>query len=178
MNGKIFTAPELSAWWLPYDRNAIMRYGNTVNSSIPTDPDEAEFPEEPWPTDVLIRIKSSPPPPALSPSVFVNSAPIASPPPANWQGPALGQAPLISAAAAGLSDYSSPNSVQTVDGQEDVPREENLQEFRGLSKKDELIHAIISWSTLESYPLRVGISLPVQNPANQEFHEIQFLGRN
>jgi hypothetical protein len=59
MDGKIFAAPEPTAWWLPYDRKAIMRFGNSVNCAIPPDPNMAEFPEEPWPADVMIRIKSS-----------------------------------------------------------------------------------------------------------------------
>jgi hypothetical protein len=32
---------------------------------------------------------------------------------------------------------------------------------------------MISWTTLESFPLRVGISLPIQNPVNNESHETQ-----
>jgi hypothetical protein len=60
-----------------------------------------------------------------------------------------------------------------VEGQQEEPPDEELQQFRGLSGKDDLIHAMISWSTLESYPPRIGISLPVQNPANQECHEVQ-----
>jgi hypothetical protein len=130
MNGKIFAAPETTTWWLPYDRNAIMRYGNTVNSAIPQDPDMADFPDEPWPTDVLIRIKSALPPPALSPPIFVGGNPISSPPPSSWQGPAIGQAPPISTAAASLSGYSSSNSVQTLPGQKDEPPDPSLQTFR------------------------------------------------
>jgi hypothetical protein len=30
-----------------------MRYGHTINTNIPEDPDEAEFPDEPWPDDVV-----------------------------------------------------------------------------------------------------------------------------
>jgi hypothetical protein len=163
MNGKIIQAPEATAWWLPYDRNAIMRYGNTVNSIIPPDVDMAEFPDEPWPADVLIRIKAAPSPQALSPPIFVGGPPPSSPPPTSWQGPAIGQAPVISAAAASLSDYSSPNSTQMLPGQKDELPDPSLQVFRGLSEVDEQVHKLISWTTLESYPLRVGISLPVPN---------------
>jgi hypothetical protein len=85
----------------------------------------------------------------------------------------LGQAPVISADASGLTGYASPNTTRTVEGQQEDPPDEGLLQFRGLSGKDELVHKMISWTTLESYPLRIGICLPVPNPANQEFHEIQ-----
>jgi hypothetical protein len=45
--------------------------------------------------------------------------------------------------------------------------------FRGLSKKDELVHAMVSWITLESFRSRVGISLPIQDPVGGDFHEGQ-----
>jgi hypothetical protein len=64
-----------------------------------------------------------------------------------------------------------------VEGQAEQPPDEGLQQFRGLSEKDHLVHAMIPWTTLESYPLRVGVSLPVLNPASEDgeelFHEAQ-----
>jgi hypothetical protein len=54
--------------------------------------------------------------------------------------------------------------MRTVEGQPEEPPDEGLLEERGISKKDELIHAMISWTTLESYPLRIGVSLPIVNP--------------
>jgi hypothetical protein len=180
LEGTILRAPQVTTWWLPYNKIAIMRYGHTVNSAIPEDPNEAEFPDEPWPDDVMIRIKSHPslqvPPTAL----FAGDPSQASPPsgpPTGWQGPALGQAQPISADAAGLVDYTSANVTRTVEGQQEEPPDEELQAFRGESKKDHLIHAMISWATLESYPLRIGVSLPVVNPALEDgeavFHEAQ-----
>jgi hypothetical protein len=104
MNGKIFAAPEPTAWWLPYDRNAIMRFGNTVNSAIPPDVDMAEVPDEPWPIDVPIRIKSSIPPLTAASPVSIGGSPKTFTPPGSWQGPPPGQAPPISVTAASLSD--------------------------------------------------------------------------
>jgi hypothetical protein len=48
-----------TTWWLPYDFEAIVRYGHAVNSSIPEDPNEAEFPPTPWADRVVIRGKTS-----------------------------------------------------------------------------------------------------------------------
>jgi hypothetical protein len=45
---RIIAAPMVSTWWLPYDLNAIMRFGHAVNTVIPEDPNEAEFPPLPW----------------------------------------------------------------------------------------------------------------------------------
>jgi hypothetical protein len=155
-----------------------MRYGHSVNSDIPEDPAEAEFPNEPWPKDVVIRIK-------LHPGVSVPAAPFttggsgssAPAPQLKWIGPALGSVPMIGDAAAGLVGYSSSNSTRVVEGQEEFPPDEGLQLFRGLTEKDHLIHVMLSWTTLESYPVRVGVSLPVPNPVLEDgevvFHEAQ-----
>jgi hypothetical protein len=62
IEGTILSAPQVTTWWLPYNREAIIHYGHSVNSSIPADPNEAESPLEPWPNDVTIRIKSHRPP--------------------------------------------------------------------------------------------------------------------
>jgi hypothetical protein len=171
--GTILRAPQTSTWWLPYNREAIMRYGHSVNSSIPADPNEPEFPDEPWPHDVTIRIKSHPDPQVPAASLPVDgSNPSGSGPPKGWTGPDVGYAPLISAAASGLQNYSSPNDkIRTVEGQEEPP-DESLQQFRGVTQKDDLIHSIISWATPESYPLRIGVSLPVVNPVMVEDEEV------
>jgi hypothetical protein len=47
LEGVIIHAPQPTTWWLPYDHNEIMRYGNSLNTSIPADQDMAEFPPEP-----------------------------------------------------------------------------------------------------------------------------------
>jgi hypothetical protein len=174
LEGTILRSPQASTWWLPYNKEAMMRYGHTVNSSIPENPDEAEFLDEPWPQEVTIRIKSHPgPQPTTAPVSADGSSPMAMGPPATWMGTAPGLAPPISQAASGLQNYSSPNDkIRTVEGQEDEPPEENLQQLRGVAKKDDLIHSIISWATLESYPLRIGVSLPVVNPVMVDGEEV------
>jgi hypothetical protein len=171
--GNILSAPEASAWWLPYNKEAIMRYGHSVNSSIPADPNEAEFPDEPWPDAVIIRVKSHavPQPPAAPLPADGSNPPVAGSP-AGWTGPDLGYAPLISAAASGLSGYTSVNKSRTVEGQTEEPPDEGLQQFRGVSQKDDLVRSIISWTTLESYPLRIGVSLPMLNPVMVDGEEV------
>jgi hypothetical protein len=57
MNGVIIPTPSVTSWWIQYDFEAIMRCGNSVNSSIPPDPSEAEFPPFPWGNRVVVRIK-------------------------------------------------------------------------------------------------------------------------
>jgi hypothetical protein len=58
LDGRILKAPQTTTWWIPYDLEAIMRYGNSVNSDIPADPNEAEFPPTPLADEVTMRIKS------------------------------------------------------------------------------------------------------------------------
>jgi hypothetical protein len=129
LEGTILYAPEVSTWWLPYNREAIMRYGHSVNSSIPADPNEAGFPDEPWPNDVTIRIKSHAVPqvPAAPSLADGSQNPSASDAPTGWTGPDLGSAPTISAAASGLQDYTSANKTRTVEGQAEEPPDEGLR---------------------------------------------------
>jgi hypothetical protein len=179
IEGRILRAPQASTWWIPYNLEAIMRYGHTINTDIPEDPNEAEFPPLPWHDDVIIRIKSHAPPqvPAAPLPVDGSQNPPAPGSPLGWTGPALGQAPVIRADAAGLTGYTSPNTTRTVEGQQEELPVEELQLFRGLSQKNQLVHDMISWTTLESYPLRIGVSLPIPNPGStedfEEFHEAQ-----
>jgi hypothetical protein len=179
LNGLIIHAPQVTTWWIPYNKIAIMRYGNSVNCGIPHDPNEAECPDEPWPMDVTIRIKSHP---AVQPLAAPLPAgdpprPPRSLPPGSWQGLPPSQALEISAAASGLVGYTPVNGTRTVEGQPEEPQDEGLLQFRGTSKKDDLIHAMISWATLESYLIWAGVSLSVVNPAQEDgeevFHEAQ-----
>jgi hypothetical protein len=55
LEGSIIHAPGITDWWVPIDREAIMRFGHSVNSAIPDDPNEAEFPPEPWNEHMAIR---------------------------------------------------------------------------------------------------------------------------
>jgi hypothetical protein len=98
LNGTLVNAPELATWWIPYNYEAIMRYGHLVNADIPEDPNEAEFPPSPWKDEVTIRIKShaSPQVPAAPLSVGGPQNPPAPGSPRGWTGPALGQASPIS----------------------------------------------------------------------------------
>jgi hypothetical protein len=62
LEGTILEDLMASSWWLPYDLNAMMRRGHSVNTSIPDDPNEAEFPPLPWRDRVVTRVKSQAPP--------------------------------------------------------------------------------------------------------------------
>jgi hypothetical protein len=179
IEGRILEAPAITTWWLPYELNAIMHYGHSVNSSIPEDPGEAEFPPTPWPERVVIRIKyqalpqnpAAPLPAGGDPQS--SSAPGS---PSGWKGPALGQAPAISADASGLVGYHSQYQGATESRGED-PEEEatdpELLRIRGETKRDEEVHMLISWTTRKDYPTWVGISLPIQDPVGGEYHEGQ-----
>jgi hypothetical protein len=175
IEGRILKAPQVTTWWVPYHLDAIMRYGRSVNTAIPEDPNEAEFPPTPWPDEVIIRVKSqaSPGSPAALLSVDGSPGPSAPDSPSAWKGPALGQAPPISADAAGLADYTSPYSARTVEGQQGESTDEELLRLRGETKINDEVHMIISWTTREDYPLWIGISLPIQNPDGFECHEGQ-----
>jgi hypothetical protein len=61
LDGSIIHPPDITSWWEPMDREAIMRFGHSVNTAIPEDPNEAEFPPEPWNKHVAIRIRLPPP---------------------------------------------------------------------------------------------------------------------
>jgi hypothetical protein len=150
-----------------------MRYGHSVNSAIPENPDEAEFPPTPWPDEVTIRIKSQAPPqnPAAGDGLR-GSSPAPDLPP-GWKGPALGQAGPISAEAAGLADYTSPYSARTVEGQPEEPPDEELLRLRGEARGDDKVHHMISWTTRKDYPLMVGISLPIPDLSIERATEAQ-----
>jgi hypothetical protein len=119
IEGRILESPIITTWWFPYDHQAIMRYGHSVNTDIPEDANEAEFRPEPWPERVVIRIKSQAPPqnpaaplPAGDGSQDPSLAPGS---PSGWKGPALGQAPPISTDASALVGYHSPMVAQCLE---------------------------------------------------------------
>jgi hypothetical protein len=91
IEGTLIQAPLPMSCWLPYDFNAIMRFGHTVNSDIPEWGDEAEFPPAPWGVRVTIRVKSQAPPAqplAPLPADDGSSSPLSAPGlPAVWTGP-------------------------------------------------------------------------------------------
>jgi hypothetical protein len=111
--------------WIPYDLNEIMRWGHSINTDIPEWGDEAEFPRLPWGDRVVIRVKSQAPPnqpsaplPAGDGSQDPSSAPGL---PATWKGPALGEAPPISADAAAWANYHSPYDTKAADQEPEDP---------------------------------------------------------
>jgi hypothetical protein len=175
LEGQILADPNLSTWWYQYDLGKIMRHGHRINTEIPEDPDQAIFPNLPWPERVVIRIKSQAPPqiPAAPLPAGGNPLPLVSGSPSGWQGVALGQAQPISADASGLVGYNSPNQGQDGSKMGDLPPDPELLRFRGEDKKDEEVHSIISWTTRKSYPLWAGISLPARYKVGDEFHEMQ-----
>jgi hypothetical protein len=75
--------------------------------------------------------------------------------------------------ASGLSDYTSPYSARTVEGQIEELTDEELLRIRGESKRDDEVHAMISWTTREDYQLWIGTSIPIQDPVGGEYHEGQ-----
>jgi hypothetical protein len=119
--------------WVPYDLGQIMRRGHSVNSSIPEDISQVEFPDFPWGDEVTIRIKSQNSPPIASIPTPSSDPQRLIAPPSSWQGPALGQAPAISTDAADLTGYTSPNAGQDGATLGDLPPDPDLQVFRGLS---------------------------------------------
>jgi hypothetical protein len=175
IEGRMLEAPLPKSCWPPYDLNEIMRFGHSINSAIPDDANEAEFPPTPWGDRVTIRVKSqaSPSPPSSPLPVGDGSLDPPSAPglPTAWKGPTLGQAPPISADAAELANYHSP--YQTVAADQE-PEDWELQRLRGISCSDAAIHTLVSWTTRKDYPTFVGISLPIQDWVGQDFHEIQF----
>jgi hypothetical protein len=176
LNGLIIKAPELTTWWIPYNHDAIMRYGHSVNSSIPEDPNEAEFPPTPWRDEVTIVIKSRASPTVPSAPIPAGGSAASAQPlvsPGSWQGPALGQAKPISVDAAGLTDYQSANEVRTVENQPEEPPDPEVLRLRGETGKDEEVHGMISWTTRKGYPLIVGISLPIPDESLDGAHEAQ-----
>jgi hypothetical protein len=85
----------------------------------------------------------------------------------------LGQAPSISADAAALVNYSSPNTGQDGTTTGDLPPDPDLQVFRGLSEIDATVHKMIGWTTRKDYPLMVGISLRIEDLSFDRGHEAQ-----
>jgi hypothetical protein len=160
------------SWWIPIDREAIMRFGHSVNTSIPEDPNEAEFPPEPWPNHVIIRIKSAPPPPTLPMPEPAGGDPSASGLSTSWTGPALGQAPAISPDAATLANYISPNQSFPTDGELD--EDLALSILRGTLKMDEEVQRLVAWNTRKDYNTMVGIALPIKHWVGEDYHVIQF----
>jgi hypothetical protein len=81
---------------------------------------------------------------------------------------------MISADASGLVGYHSQYGSGAADQgeEEDVPDPELLR-LRGISQRDEEVHALISWTTGKDYQLLIGVSLPIQDPEGGDSHEGQ-----
>jgi hypothetical protein len=54
-----------------------------------------------------------------------------------------------------------------------LPPDPTLLRLRGETKKNEEVHAMISWTTRKDYPLMIGIGLPAKYKVGEEFHEVQ-----
>jgi hypothetical protein len=94
--------------------------------------------------------------------------------PLTWAGPALGQAPPISADASALTGYHSQYETRAADhGEEDDQADPELLRLRGEAQRNEEVHGIMSWTTRKDYQLMVGISLPIQNPVGGDCHQGQ-----
>jgi hypothetical protein len=91
-NGHLIRDQVVSSWRLPYDRDEIMRYGHRLNTDAPPSAAEAEFPREPWPDQVTIRVKS--PVPVMTPPAptLVGGPSGQLPPPGAWGRAQLGPA--------------------------------------------------------------------------------------
>jgi hypothetical protein len=58
IEGREVTTGFAQRWRYPYDRAVIMDHGSRLDNAIPLDPNEAAFPDEPWPVRVDIQIRS------------------------------------------------------------------------------------------------------------------------
>jgi hypothetical protein len=79
LNGHTIQDSVVSSWWLPYDKEEVMRYGHRLSSDIPHSAADAEFPPEPWPNRVTVRLKSAAPRPVSAPATPVEDNPSHSP---------------------------------------------------------------------------------------------------
>jgi hypothetical protein len=93
--------------------------------------------------------------------------------PSTWTGPALGQAPPISADAAALVGFHSQYDTIPAD-----PNEPEILRLRGISNSDEDVHALISRTTRKDYPTWIGISLSCRDAVGEDYHKIQFWEEN
>jgi hypothetical protein len=135
-----------------------MRYVNSLNLSIPTDTNEAEFRQEfRWPYRVVIRVKSAPAPNMPAAPLPANGPPSAPSLPKTWADVDPRNSASISAAASGLEGQRYLNAGTSVDDDPDQTGEE-IAILRG-AKRDEAVHKLISWTTFKDYPTHVGISL-------------------
>jgi hypothetical protein len=117
--------------WHPYDKEAIMRYGHSIDVEIPEGEGLGRFPPEPWGLEVDVWTKSddenaSAEPIPIQPQIL------------GWRGAPLDQAPAISQNAAGLDGYVSPNTGLAPSGQDppDAEAAAELERMRGWSEVD------------------------------------------
>jgi hypothetical protein len=90
--------------------------------------------------------------------------------PVTWTGPALGQAPPISAAASGLTNYVSPNQARSAD--DAFEEDAGFSRLRGTLQTDEEVRKLVAWTTRKDYPTNVGISLQIRNWVGEDYHAI------
>jgi hypothetical protein len=176
LEGSLIEAPVATSWWLPYDLEAVMRFGNSLNSSIPSNLAEAEFPPTPWADRVVIRVKSTAAPNIPLAPLSAGCSPPAPGLPKTWADvdTRLGHTPPISEASSGLAEYTSPNEQKTSKIQDDPGALEELRRSRGLEGGNEAVHKILSWANRKNYEVHVGISLEIPDTEGSESHEIRY----
>jgi hypothetical protein len=80
--------------------------------------------------------------------------------------------PSVSADAAALVGYVSPNQSRPADGQ--LEEDAELSRLRGTSQADEEVGRLTAWTTRKDYNTLVGIALPIQDWVGEDYHVIQF----
>jgi hypothetical protein len=158
---------------MPYDKALIMEHGNRGDSVISFDPGESEVPEEPWPDEVYIRIKSGTPPrvkkqpfqsasdgdgtasshPGSDPSTRASQASGKT-----WKNATPGPSFVGDVDTTALASYQSGNVTQFSAIPDDPLVLAQLE-------ADLAVHKAISWATRKNYEIHMGISLAVPNPA-------------
>jgi hypothetical protein len=69
-----------------------------------------------------------------------------------------------------LVDYNSPNQ-GTENLQLEEPEDPELMRIRGTAMRGEMVHKEISWTTRKGYKLWIGVSLQINNPVGEHYHE-------
>jgi hypothetical protein len=175
---------------IPYYRTIIMERGHRLHVSIPLDTEEAEFPEEPWPKQVDIRItgkdlwpktkaptqgstgdSSTPPGPSGSePAAPPNSQSSEG----VWQNAAPSPSFVGDVDGSGLWNYQSTTYSQQSSIPDDPHALAQIESVRGIAEADHEVHKVVSWATRKEYEIYVGVSLPVPDAILDASHEIQY----
>jgi hypothetical protein len=174
LQGSLTEDPVVSSWWTPYDKEEIMRYGHRLNTSIPPWAAEAEFPPEPCPDRIVVRVKSAAPM-VTSPVASLADGPPSQPsPPGSWGRAQPGPSSVFDPPGTALSGYASPNSTLVDDFPPDPEALAELAHMRGFSGRDEDVHKAINWAFRKDKEVHVGIALEIAGPVREASHEITY----